>query len=46
MLQVAEHLSTLLGREVPLVKDWIDGVEVGAGEAVTLTYQYSVLIRH
>ncbi len=33
---VAEHLSTLLGREVPLVKDWIDGVEVEAGDVVIL----------
>ena len=33
---VAEHLSTLLGREVPLVKDWIDGVEVEAGDLVIL----------
>lgn len=31
---VAEHLGTLLGREVPLVKDWLDGVEVAEGEVV------------
>ena len=33
---VADHLSKLLGREVPLVKDWIDGVEVEAGDVVIL----------
>ncbi|AFT68552.1 Phosphoglycerate kinase [Alloalcanivorax dieselolei B5] len=31
---VAEHLGTLLGRDVPLVKDWLDGVEVAEGEVV------------
>ena len=31
---VANHLSELLGRDVPLVKDWIDGVEVEAGDIV------------
>jgi len=31
---VAEHLGTLLGREVPLVKDWLDGVEVADGQVV------------
>ncbi|WP_133492795.1 phosphoglycerate kinase [Alcanivorax sp. 24] len=31
---VAEHLGTLLGREVPLVKDWLDGVDVAEGEVV------------
>lgn len=31
---VATHLSTLLGREVRLAKDWLDGVEVGPGELV------------
>ena len=31
---VAEHMSTLLGREVPLIKDWLDGVEVAEGEVV------------
>ncbi|MBC8774984.1 phosphoglycerate kinase, partial [Stenotrophomonas maltophilia] len=25
---VAQRLSELLGREVPLVRDWVDGVEV------------------
>ena len=31
---VAARLSDLLGRRVPLVTDWLDGVEVGPGEAV------------
>jgi phosphoglycerate kinase len=34
MQPVAEHLSGLLGQEVHLSKDWLDGVEVGAGEVV------------
>lgn len=29
---VAKHLSTLLGRDVPLVKDWIDGADVQPGD--------------
>ncbi len=33
---VADHLSELLGRDVPLVKDWINGVEVAAGDVVLL----------
>lgn len=33
---VADHLSELLGREVPLVKDWVDGVEVEPGDVVLL----------
>jgi len=33
---VAEHLSGLLGRDVPLVKDWLDGVEVTPGDVVLL----------
>jgi phosphoglycerate kinase len=33
---VADHLSKLLGRDVPLVKDWIDGVQVEAGDVVIL----------
>ena len=33
---VAEHLSGLLGRDVPLVRDWIDGVDVGPGQIVLL----------
>ncbi len=31
---VATRLSDLLGRRVPLVTNWLDGVEVAAGEAV------------
>ena len=31
---VAARLSELLGREVPLVRDWLDGVEVAPGELV------------
>ena len=31
---VAERLSELLGRKVPLVANWLDGVEVAPGEAV------------
>ncbi|NQZ33051.1 MAG: phosphoglycerate kinase [Oceanospirillaceae bacterium] len=34
---VAEHLSTLLKREVPLIKDWLSGdFSVAAGEVVLL----------
>jgi phosphoglycerate kinase len=33
---VAEHLSALLGKRVALKRDWLDGVEVAAGEAVLL----------
>jgi phosphoglycerate kinase len=33
---VADHLATLLGREVRLVRDWIAGVDVAAGEIVVL----------
>jgi phosphoglycerate kinase len=33
---VAEHLSTLLGKKVPLKRDWLNGVEVARGEAVLL----------
>ncbi|MCY7353766.1 MAG: phosphoglycerate kinase [Lysobacter sp.] len=33
---VARRLSELLGREVPLVKDWIDGVDVAPGQLVLL----------
>ena len=33
---VAEHLSGLLGRTVPLVRDWIDGVDVEPGQIVLL----------
>ncbi len=31
---VAEHLSQLLGKEVRLEKDWLDGVELADGEVV------------
>ncbi len=31
---VAEHLSGLLGHQVELVRDWLDGVEVGDGAVV------------
>jgi phosphoglycerate kinase len=33
---VARRLSELLGREVPLRRDWIDGVEVAPGDIVLL----------
>ena len=33
---VAEHLSGLLGQEVKLVKDWLNGVEVEAGQVKLL----------
>ncbi|MGZ5125963.1 MAG: phosphoglycerate kinase [Vulcanimicrobiaceae bacterium] len=33
---VAEHLSKLLGMEVPLKRDWLKGVDVAAGHAVLL----------
>lgn len=36
MQPVADYLCEALGRDVPLVKDWIDGVEVEAGEVVLL----------
>lgn len=31
---VADHLSMLLGKTVPLVKDWLDGVELNDGDVV------------
>lgn len=31
---VAAHLGMLLGRDVPLIKDWIDGVTVAPGQLV------------
>lgn len=31
---VADRLSELLGRKVPLVKDWLDGVDVAPGDVV------------
>ncbi len=33
---VAARLSQLLGMDVPLVKDWVDGVEVAPGQLVLL----------
>jgi phosphoglycerate kinase len=33
---VARHLSALLGMEVPLKRDWLEGVSVGPGRAVLL----------
>jgi phosphoglycerate kinase len=33
---VAERLGELLGRPVPLTRDWVDGVEVAPGEVVLL----------
>ncbi|MGY1423978.1 phosphoglycerate kinase [Lysobacter sp. A289] len=33
---VASRLSALLGIEVPLVKDWVDGVDVAPGQLVLL----------
>ena len=33
---VADRLAKLLERDVPLVKDWIDGVEVATGDVVLL----------
>jgi len=33
---VAKKLAELLGRDVPLVKDWIDGVDVSPGQLVLL----------
>lgn len=33
---VAERLSVLLGREVPLVRDWVEGVDVQPGQLVLL----------
>lgn len=33
---VADYLSNALGREVPLIKDYLDGVEVQPGELVLL----------
>src|SRR5712692_10037048 len=36
LAQVAKHLSALLGRDVPLKRDWLDGVAVEPGQAVLL----------
>ena len=33
---VAHRLGELLGRDIPLVKDWIDGVDVAPGQLVLL----------
>jgi len=33
---VAKRLGELLGREVPLVSDWVDGVQVAPGQVVML----------
>ncbi|MGM1043519.1 phosphoglycerate kinase [Stenotrophomonas sepilia] len=33
---VAQRLSELLGREVPLVRDWVDGIDVQPGQLVLL----------
>ncbi|HMB56169.1 MAG TPA: phosphoglycerate kinase [Arenimonas sp.] len=33
---VAARLSQLLGRDVPLIRDWIDGVDVAPGQIVLL----------
>jgi phosphoglycerate kinase len=33
---VAKRLSELLGRDVPLIRDWLDGVEVQPGQLVLL----------
>ncbi|MGN0859176.1 MAG: phosphoglycerate kinase [Stenotrophomonas sp.] len=33
---VAKRLSELLGVDVPLLRDWVDGVEVAAGQVVLL----------
>ncbi|MEG0538107.1 MAG: phosphoglycerate kinase, partial [Comamonas sp.] len=33
---VAQRLSELLGREVPLVANWVDGVQVAPGQVVLL----------
>ena len=33
---VAARLAELLGRDVPLVRDWVDGVEVKPGQVVVL----------
>ena len=33
---VADRLAELLGRDVPLVQDWIDGVDITPGDVVLL----------
>ena len=34
LLPVANHLASLLNKDVPLIKDWLDGVDVAEGELV------------
>ncbi len=36
LVPVAARLSALLGMDVPLVKDWVDGVDVAPGQLVLL----------
>lgn len=36
LMPVARRLSELIGREVPLVSDWVDGVDVKPGQLVML----------
>ncbi len=36
MAPVAEHMGGLLGREVPLIKDYLDGVDMGSADVVLL----------
>lgn len=36
LVAVAQRLSELLGREVPLVANWVDGVQVAPGQVVLL----------
>jgi phosphoglycerate kinase len=36
LLPIAKRLSRMLGMDVPLVKDWLDGVDVGPGQVVLL----------
>ena len=31
---VAKHLAKLLGRDVPLISDWIDGIDIAPGDIV------------
>ncbi len=31
---VAKHLAKLLGRDVPLIRDWIDGIDIAPGDVV------------
>jgi len=33
---IAKHLSSLLGVDVPLIRDWVDGVDVEPGKVVML----------